>query len=263
MKKHIAILLTVFLIGFLIVFSKPWFIGSTTSNFTPVIFESTSISNFQSELPRFLNSKTITLDSLNINLGNLYQDHPIFYGFNHIVEITNKICKLYPGKELDALHYFSNILMDSTIIKVRDTISNNQLDTLFALYNWADQFKISGKLFNEPKALFYNAVYDFWMLEIVNDLEQLAKINPDIKYNNKFKILLSLCKYNNYTPIIHTPKIDKVFYNLDNSRFQYILGRFYLTFGSIGIILLLSLVIITIISYVILINYIVSRVKKL
>lgn len=246
MKKYILLFLAnILLLIFILFLSKPFYSGATIVQFKPLIQAASIVKS------DIFSCKSVTIDSL-------------FYCFNHknnlgntslIVHVTNKIIENYPGKEVEKLQKFANILNENNTVYKTQGNSSSTLDTLFYVYNWANQFKILSEISTGNASTFYKVIYDYWMTQIVHNLERISRDSNILTYSIKFKVLNSLCEASKYSPNHFTPNTHKVLYNIENSNYNYILGRFYLIFGVFGILSLILLLIVTLLSYYFFFNH--------
>ncbi|MCC6816675.1 MAG: hypothetical protein IT267_09710 [Saprospiraceae bacterium] len=244
--KYIILFITfnLLVLLFVVIFLRPFYTSTSVYQFTPL--KSIESTTFDTSMYQNLGkTKRIQIDSITkfFILTDNYHD------IQFISQITDSLIRQNVGSELDALQQFSMILNDKNMTWKAYSFSEKALDTLFAAYTWANNFKTLGIVSNGSKKIFNQVIYDYWMTEIVRNLESIAEMKPSIGYTIKFKVLRSLCEASNYSPTIKTSSIDKVLYNTENSRFNYILGRFYLVFGNLGIFLAASVFIITLVSY--------------
>lgn len=246
MKKYILLFLAnILLLITVMVVSKPFYSGATIVQFQPLVM---SAQIAESDM---VSCNSVTIDSL-------------FYCFNHknnlgntnlIVHVTNKIIEYYPGKQVEHLQTFATILNEKNAVYKTHGNSSFTLDTLFYIYNWANQFKILSEISTGNASTFYKVIYDYWMTQIVQNLERISNDSNILTYSIKFKVLNSLCEVSKYSPNHFTPNTHKVLYNIENSNYNYILGRFYLIFGFFGIFSLILLLIVTLLSYYLFFNH--------
>jgi hypothetical protein len=242
---YITLNILVFLI--VIVIMKPFYTSATVNQFTPLNSKKSPTADtwdYQS-----------ALDSKNIQMDSVEKIFTYEYNYDNIdliSRITDRIISQNSENQLNLLQQFSTILNDNNFTCKVNSSSENTLDTLFAAYTWANNFKTISVVSTGNKKVFNQVIYDYWMTEIVRNLETIVDLKPSLGYSIKFKVLRSLCEASNYSPTVKTSSIDKVLYNTENSRFNYIFGRFYLVFGNLGIFLAASMFIITLVSYLLL-----------
>jgi len=128
--------------------------------------------------------------------------------------------------------------------------TTSSLDTLFNNYQWATAIKSMSFISEGIKSTIYSAVYDYWMLDIVHQLQRINEKKGSLKYSLKFRTLSNLCNYHSYSPNYSTSDYEKVLYNIQESRYSYIINRFYLAFGIPGFIILAIFLLFTSFSYI-------------
>ena len=129
-------------------------------------------------------------------------------------------------------------------------LTTSSLDTLFNNYQWATAIKSMSFISEGIKSTIYSAVYDYWMLDIVHQLQRINEEKGSIKYSLKFRTMSNLCNYHSYSPNFSTSDYEKVLYNIQESRYSYIINRFYLAFGIPGFIILAIFLLFTSFSYI-------------
>jgi len=261
MKKSLllSIILSILILYVFVIILKPYFIGSTKSQFLPISWNSSATNNIDKELTtiRFQN-----LDSLFSDLNQIIDNPEALSDIKLISRVTDSIIYIHTDNSQDNLIKFSLMLNDNNRYFHVKSSNEGTIDTLFYLYNWCNQFKTLSNINIDIKSTFYSIIYDYWMVEIVRNMEKIVESSPQLLHSVKFKALTSLCQNAQYSPNIKTSSTEKVLYNLENSRFSYIGGRFYLIFGIPGVLSSIILAILTLYSYYILFTKIKTYLKK-
>jgi hypothetical protein len=255
----LSILFLIFFALFIIILIRPYFIGSTKIQFAPIFEESYgSAYNASDSISFNLNN----LDSFSNDLSLIFNTTKSYEDLNLIVKITDKLNSIQKDTSLILLQQFSLTLNENNPYYHVKIFNEKTIDTLYYVYNWCAQFKTLSALNENQKSMFYNIVYDYWMTEIVRSMEIIILKDHANLYNIKYRALSSLCESAKYSPNNKTGSIEKVLYNLENSRFSYITGRFYLIFGTIGVLIFTIVFFITIISYYIFFKQIIKYLQK-
>jgi len=261
MKKRLffTIILSLSILCIIVFIFKPYFAGSTKSQFLSISWNSSETIEVDKELTtiRFQN-----LDSLFSDITQIFGKPEALADIKLICQVTDSIIIIHRNNSKGQLIKFSSILNDNNTYFHVKSSNERTIDTLFYLYNWCNQFKTLSKINIDIKSTFYSVIYDYWMVEIVRNMEKIVESSPQLLHSVKFKALTSLCQNAQYSPNIKTSSTEKVLYNLENSRFSYIAGRFYLIFGIPGVLLSIILASITLYSYYILFTKIKTYLKK-
>lgn len=221
-----------------IIILKPFYSSSVINQFLPI--KSTHENNQIKDI------KNIQIDSLSsyfVNTDN-YQNIGL------INQIADSIISQKKEDALNQLQLFAVILNENNSLFKTSTNSEKTLDTLYSAYQWVNNFKTLTSISDSGKKQLYNVIYEYWMTEITKSMERIIGIKPNTGYTSKFQVLRTLCQSSGYTTNLKTSSSEKVLYNIENSRFRYIAGRFYLVFGNLGIFLASMLSIITILAYI-------------
>jgi hypothetical protein len=126
--------------------------------------------------------------------------------------------------------------------KLKPTLTSFNADTLIWLVQWAERFKYYAEV-DQANASLFQPLNDHWMNFIANHLNNLYKNDESIKYDYKFRYLMSRCAENKYNIDIGNSKKEKFVYNIIDQQWSYILNRFI-----IGTSLLFKICIIIILS---------------
>jgi hypothetical protein len=122
-------------------------------------------------------------------------------------------------------------LLSSDLQKRMIGVFNNyQPDSLIQILQWADKFS-HYKEVDLPNAKVYRVVSRFWFNLVSNHLGKLAEERPSIKYDFKFKYLVSYCHAKTFSPPIGYSNIEKTINYFIDKNYSYIFYRFWNSTG--------------------------------
>jgi hypothetical protein len=156
---------------------------------------------------------------------------------------------------------FSKTLTELKSKQLPNKLKIENIDTLFYLLKWNNNFKVLSYA-DVNHSIFFKVLNDYWSSYITDQLKYLAAQDNNIKYNVKFQFLNSYYKSELYTAVVPTSSLEKVIYNIQNSRMGYLLFKFKAMFGFFGIVLISALILLTIVAYIILFKSIYKLIKK-
>ena len=121
-------------------------------------------------------------------------------------------------------------------------------DSLIMLLQWVNKFN-HYKDIDTANKKFYRMVHRHWYNFVSNKLGQYHDIDPDIKYDYKFKYLVSTCQSQNYPPDIKNSNTTKIIDNVINNKWAYLFKRFWDGTGVLFKLIFLGLILFTSYSY--------------
>ena len=111
----------------------------------------------------------------------------------------------------------------TSYLSVRTQLESYQPDSLLRLLQWAEQFQYAALI--DPKSrIFYNSVYGFWFTFIADKLTSFSNQQPSLKYDFKFKYLVTRCKEQNYTMGIKVTSWEKFVENILYSNWGHLIN---------------------------------------
>lgn len=144
------------------------------------------------------------------------------------------------------------ILVDALTDKLEERINSRfkkyNPDSLILMLQWVSKFKYYKDL-DTNNAKFYRMVHRHWYNYVANKLGQYNDENPYLKYHFKFKYLVSTCRAQSYPPDIRSSNTAKIIDNVVNSRWAYLLKRFWDGTGLLAKLLTAAVVLFTFYSY--------------
>lgn len=82
--------------------------------------------------------------------------------------------------------------------------------------------------FESKNAFFFRAMSRFYLNTVANTLSNLSFINPDLKHDDQFRLLVSRSKQNKYNVDVKVTSSEKVAYYLKKGKYSYIFNRFWI-----------------------------------
>jgi hypothetical protein len=202
--------------------------------------------------------------SINVNFSNLNFEKPSTY--DALIKSINLFQPITYAHLIDSInaHCDSNQRNHQILLSVALTSSNQSIDTslsldsLFLLYKLAFECKTLSKALPD-KSTFYKVVSDYWYRSVCQQMSQKANNNSGIVYDQKFNVLYQLLQTELYTPNLKKSNSDKVIYNLQQSKFGYLIYKFKIIFGIPGLILTLLIISFTLYLYI---QFILKLIRK-
>ncbi len=189
------------------------------------------------QVQRFYNSSTISADSIvqKIRNKNSYENFPY-----RLIAENISLSNIEKQQELLKYVQYSDSLIDNNFqelifIALSDTLKKvyeqsidlNDLNTLLSLTN-----EVSGlypmTLANQKNKIFYQALFDYWLQRIIQNLEHIAQSHYWSKYTFEYKYISTVCEQYNYNPSTGLSSAEKVLDNFADNRYSYLFNRFVL-----------------------------------
>jgi hypothetical protein len=140
-------------------------------------------------------------------------------------------------------------LTEKLEVRVQPTFEQYNTDSLILLLQWVEGFKHYASL-NLDNNMLFGAVYDHWMNFIIKTAERYAEQHKSIKYNYKFKYLLSRCDEQTYISSIGKSRLEKIVDNVIERNWSYLLNRFWIGTTVPFKIIIFSILFITLYAYI-------------
>lgn len=121
-------------------------------------------------------------------------------------------------------------------------------DTMIMLLQWVNKFQYY-KDIDTTNLKFYRMVHRHWYNYVSNKLGQYHDSSPNLKYDYKFKYLVSACQSQNYPPDIRNSSTTKIIDNVVNSKWAYLFKRFWDGTGLLFKLMLSTIILFTFYSY--------------
>ena len=177
--------------------------------------------------------------------------------YDNIVKSINIFQPICYSSLIDSIdtHCDSNQRNHQILLSVALTSNNQTIDTSLSLDSMYFKYKLAFECKALSKGLpnkstFYKVISDYWFRYICNQMSILAVNQPDMIYDHKYNLLYQLLQSELYTPNVKKSTSDKVIYNLQQSKFGYLIYKFKVIFGIPGLIISLAFVIFTLYLYV-------------
>lgn len=185
-------------------------------------------------------------------LQNSEKDHS-FHIINHLNGLSDSnLINTFPYKVyLDSINIYDVIDIKKSTLEI-DTVSKDNMlsqqivsialtdsllrvtknkyvrynsDSLILLMQWVEKFKNYGDIDKQNKTL-YQAIHDFWMNVITNNLTDLCKHDYWLKYDYKFKYLSSRLEEKGFNTTVGFNDAEKVLNNIIENNYSYLVDRF-------------------------------------
>lgn len=236
-----------------------YYVHGTASNQYPLI--SQNYSNHQISTDSIINS---------ISKENI-SDH---FPFKSIAEniqlsdyqkqrdILNFLEKLDSNQYSRSQEYLFFALSDTLLKTLQNTQDLDDLNVLTSLTNEITSLFYYSKQ-DIKNEIFYEALFDYWMLFINHQLESVVNNNYWEKYSFEYRYISTISQQFNYNPSTGLNSTEKVLNNLSENKYGYLFNRFILRttiYQKIGIAFALSIIIL---SFWYSLSTIIKKTKKL
>ncbi len=171
-----------------------------------------------------------TTISINNFPHQVYLDSANWCSITPIIENLMTMDTLYPNDEINHQVILSTVLTQKLTERWKQSFTHYNPDSLIILIHWAEQFFHYANL-DQKHGKFHRIVYRYWFNFITTRLNQYAEDSPTIKYDYKFRYLVSLCHSKQFSPPVGNTKVEKVFYNILDSNWAYLFNRFWNSTG--------------------------------
>lgn len=164
------------------------------------------------------------------------------------------------GDHFTSLSIFIIAYTDSLLPRLSKKISVFNGDTLSLFMMDLEGFKYYARM-PGPNQDFYSAIHQYWMSNLSNSLDNYTQIEPNLKYNFKYRFLAAKCRENKYGVAPRVTESEKIINNIADSKWNYLYQRFW----SIPLekrLFIFFLISLTVIVYVISFFCIIKKIKK-
>ncbi len=216
--------------------------------------------DYNDEMPRLHETSQTSFNLANhlngLNPGNFKEKFPF------AVYLDSADCRNINSirKDLSIMDSFSNdpmlsqevlwqTLTEKLETRIQPSFEHYNIDSLIQLLQWVEKFKQYASL-NLDHNMLFETVYDHWMEFIIKTMERYADQNKSIKYNYKFKYLLSRCDEHTYTSRIGKSRLEKIVDNVIEQDWPYLLNRFWIGTTVLFKIIIFSILLITLYGYI-------------
>lgn len=189
---------------------------------------------------------------------------------------------------LDSSNYEEVVFIQRDLLKMDSIISNNkrlnrkvlsialtqkleeQLNSGFDKYNpdslilmlqIVEKFKNYADLDKENAQLF-KALYTHWLSFIANKLGAYYRNDNSVKYDYKFKYIVSRCEEKGFTTDVGNTQIEKAVNNVIEQNWCYLINRFWIGTTLIFKAIIFFVTIITLLGYCSICLLIIKKMKK-
>jgi hypothetical protein len=165
-----------------------------------------------------------------------------------------------PNNKMGNLELLSIALTEKLMDKNREQYQAYHPDTLLALLQWAEKFKVYGET-DQEHAILFNSVYSYWLDMIANKLNTFYEHDRSLKYAPKFNYLATRCYEQKFSVPIDNSKFEKIVQYFSETQFAYLYNRFWNGTGFWVKTGILALILFTLYGYYLLIARIILYFK--
>ena len=117
----------------------------------------------------------------------------------------------------------SAVLTNELTSRTREQYKVYQPDSLLRLLQWAEQFQYYAAM-DPHSRIFYKSVYSYWLNFIADKLITASVEQPSLKYDFKFKYLMTRCREQQYTMGVKVTSLEKFLENIIYSKWGHLLS---------------------------------------
>jgi len=156
----------------------------------------------------------------------IYIDSANYDDLNCIKRDVNILNSISTKDTLSNLELFYIALSDTLKNKQSSKFNAYNPDSLYSVIQWAEKYNYYS-LIDKKNEILYKAIYDYWINIISNKLEDYYKENNALKYDYKFKYLITKCAEKGYSSSIGSTNFEKILINIGENKWSYLLNRFW------------------------------------
>jgi len=131
-----------------------------------------------------------------------------------------------PGNTRNNQEALSIALTTELQKRIENSYKSFNSDSLLMLIHWTERFNYYADI-DDNNSTFYKVIYMYWMEYITNKLDEYYNEEPSIKYNYRFRYLVSRCHEKNYNPGFGCTNSEKVIIYIIDSKWSYLFNRFW------------------------------------
>lgn len=139
--------------------------------------------------------------------------------------------------------YLFIALSDSLLKNFQKKLDFEDLNTLTSLTNEVTSLYHYSQ-FDKKNSIVYEALFDYWMQFINQELEIIAQKKYWDKYSFEYRYISAICQQYNYNPSTGLNSTEKVLNNLAENKYGYLYYRFILrttVYQKLGIAIAISI----------------------
>jgi len=196
-------------------------------------FKSVTLFTKAKTIPNYKLIDLTTYDSLSFN-NFPYNDYIKSRDLNNQKTLNNDLLILKGKTKSD--FESNNILVTALTKELYPKIWSTDLDTINQIMVWVDQLNFKDSDIEDPVSL-------YWYNQFSSHLSNLAKLNPNSKYEFKYRYLSQRC--NEKLVLVNTgnSNFEKVILNIIDQNWSYLFNRFWFSTSVLfKIILLVGLI---------------------
>jgi len=161
---------------------------------------------------------------------NQYLKNGNYCDFKSLEKDFNLIDSIYRDPLSITETLFYTALADSMIAMDNKELLAYNPEYLLYKIGWVKRFVFYAECAPKRKYL-YVGIYDKWIQEITDRLEHYISLDNNIKYEAKFKAIVTICQQEGYTIPLGMSSTDKIADYLVEGRYAYIWNRFWYSTG--------------------------------
>ncbi len=160
---------------------------------------------------------------------SIYLDSSNLCDVDSIICDARRIGKFYKGDDISGFDIITNAMTTELERRNKNLDFKYNPDSLIRILHWAMRFNHFSDDYEINK--FQSILKSFWFNKVSNKLSSVAKQSPRIKYDFKFRYLVSLCHSNMFSPSIGNSNFEKVIFYFIDSNYCYMFNRFWYSTG--------------------------------
>lgn len=164
------------------------------------------------------------------------------------------------GGELEAEAFLFPVLTDSLKVKYKAAFNRYDMQVFMNMLAMAESYLV----FRNDKKFryFFVGVHRYWFDQISNTLEDMLLVDPNVKFDPDFRILVSRCAQNDYHIAIEFSWLDKVTAYLIEGRFSYVWNRFWLRTSTAQQFVVITFFSVTLILYIFGLKWVINKLLR-
>lgn len=204
------------------------------------------------------------LDSVSLEKDfpyDVFLDSAHYKDISLTIYVLERLNNAYPGNKHQNMRVLTQALTERLQIKIQSDYIEFKPEKLLRLLQWAERFDLYGDLQPKQKRM-HKTIYNHWMDFISTKLGEYYQSDENIKYDFMFKYLSKRCLEHSFVVTIGKNNYEKALDHFASRNFPYLLNRFWIATSLQFKLLILIILVITIVSYIIMIRQLFLRIKS-
>jgi hypothetical protein len=156
----------------------------------------------------------------------IYLDSADYDHYSSLQSHIQALDSINPNDKMGNLEILSIALTEKLLAKTTQRYKTYCPDTLLALLQWAEKFKIYGEA-DQQHAILFNSVYSYWLDMIANKLNTFYEHDRSLKYAPKFNYMATRCYEQKFSVPIDNSRFEKIVQYFSETQFAYLYNRFW------------------------------------